>query len=430
MVCAMNLAAEQPTERVEIAATRRGVIVVLVAAPVLFWLGRHFCHLSTDFIGYHRAAISFLAGRTDLYSTTFAWGSTMQYVYPPLFLLLFFPLGWLSFANAFGVWFAANGLATAVLIVLAYREWRPRRLGQYWLIFVALCAVPVLYALKNGNAHLLVVLLTLAGLLAWSKGRTWVASACLALAGAFKLIPLLLLPFLLVRREWKLALKMVLLSCLLWAAPAAYYGPRLALSLYRSWYNAVPADVTRFESTHQLDSSLTGATRRWLTHIDYSQHRDKDYPEVNVLDLPPAVVRVIASILKGIVLVLTLAVAGLLPRVHPEVEPREHRLEVATISSLFITSQLLLGPYTNFLYLSGWLIVALTLPVVFERWDGSLNRRLLGVALGALIIFALPGRSLHRALEAAGVFTLLNVALWLLSLLGGWKWLRAGKRDC
>jgi hypothetical protein len=433
MVCAMNLPAGSVAEVARPEGSRERLwraVMLMLAGLSLFLIGRHFSYRSTDFIVYHEAAKSFLAGRTDLYSATFAWGPPMQYVYPPLFLLLVFPLGWLSFTAAFGIWFAGLALATGLLILLAYREWRPRRVGEYGLILVTLAAVPVLYALRTGNAHLGVVLLTLAGFVAWSKERTWTASICLALAGVVKVFPLFLLPFLLVRREWKLALRFVSLSCVLWAVPMAYFGPRQTVSLYRSWYSSVPADVQRFEGLHQLDYSFTGAIRRWLTHVDYSQHRDKDHPEVNWLDLSAATVRVIARILNGFVLGLSLLMASMLPKPGAEAptsKEARHRLVVATTASLFVTSQLLFGPYTIFLYLCGWLAVALTLPVVFQHGAERLNHWLLGIGLANLVILAIPGRSNHRALEAYGVFTLLNIALWLISLMGGWKLLRPTK---
>jgi len=278
--------------------------------------------------------------------------------------------------------------------------------------------------------HLGVVLLTLAGLVAWSKGKSWTASVYLALAGAIKLFPLFLLPFFIVRREWKLALKLAFLSCLFWVAPVAYYGPRQTLGLYRSWYHSVPGDVERFENFHQLDSSLTGTTRRWLSHIDYSRHRDKDHPEVNWLDLPANTVRAVAQILRGLVMGVSLLVVSVLPKPRLEAHetgPSWHRVDVAIVASVFITSQLLFGPYTIFLYLCEWLVVALTLPVVFQHCGERLNYWLLATGMASLVILAVPGRSNHRALEAHGVFTLLNAALWLISLVGAWKWLKAAK---
>lgn len=429
----MNLPEGSATDVARPEGSRRRlgrVVMLLLAGLALFLIGRHFSHRSVDFIGSYQAAKNFLAGRTDLYSDTFGWGATMQYVYPPLFLLLVFPLGWLPFEDAFGIWFAGHALASGILILLAYREWRPLRAGMYWLVFATLAGVPLLYALRNGNVHLGVVLLTLAGLLAWSKEKTWAASICLALGGVIKVFPLLLLPFLLVRREWKLALRFAFVSCIFWAAPMAYFGPRQTVRLYQSWYETVPANVQRFERRHQLNYSLTAATRRWLSHVNYSQNRDKDYPQVNALDLPPGAVKAVAWFLNGLVLGLSLFLASVLPRAGlagPERRAVIHRLGVAATASLFVTAQLLYGPYTIFLYLCGWLVVALTLPVVLQHCAERLNYWLLAVGLANLGLLVVPGRSIHRAFEAYGVFTLLNIALWLISLMSGWKLLRAAR---
>jgi hypothetical protein len=127
---------------------------------------------------------------------------------------------------------------------------------------------------------------------------------------------------------------------------------------------------------------------------------------------------------------VSLLVASVLPRLRLEAHesgPSQRRLEVAIIASLFITSQLLFGPYTIFLYLCEWLVVVLTLPVVLQQCAARLNYWLLATGVASLVILAVPGHANHRALEAYGVFTLLNTALWLISLVGAWKWWRASR---
>jgi len=404
--------------------------IVLLGVLTLFLIARHFCHRSMDFVVLHEAAKSFLAGRTDVYSPTFSWGPPERYIYPPFFLFILFPLGWLSYANAYGVWIAGQALACGILILLAYREWRPTWPVAYWVTLIALAGAPVVYALRTGNAHLMIILLTLAGILAWSKQKSWAASICLALGGVIKLFPLLLFPFIIVRREWKLALRLVAVSCLFWAAPLAYYGPRQTISLYRSWHERIPVDVPRFESEHQLDHSLAGAARRWLSHIDYSQYRDKDYPEANFLELSARTVRVVGWVLNGFVFGLSLMLVGALPK-HGTQDPEEtaarHRLCVALTASLYVTSQLLVGPYTIYLYLSAWLIVGLTLPVVLQHCAPRLNLAVFAIGVANLVALAIPGRTHHRALEAYGVFTLLSIGLWLIAMIGGWKLLQKMK---
>ena len=415
------------TTKATVRATFLNVLIWLAVAIALFFIGRHFSHRSVDFIVYYKAAGSFLAGRRDLYSATFAWGPPMEYVYPPLFLFLYFPLGWLPFADAFGIWFAAMALATILVVRLAYREWHPLSMREYALVAVAVAAVPVLYALRNGNVHLGIVLLTVAGLVAWSRGKLWAASFYIALGGAIKIFPLFLFPFLIARREWRFAVRLALVSVVLWALPVLYYGPSQTLSLYRSWHQHVGGDVEHFESVHQLDSSLTGTTRRWLSHVDYSRYRDQDHPQVNRMDLSAGTVRGVSLVLRGLTMAVALLLAGVLPKSKRDPGDAPPSLEVAAIGALFITSQLLFGPYTIFLYLCEWLVVALTLPVVFQTRAPRVNYWLLAIGVASLAVLSVPGRSAHRALEAFGAYTFLNVGLWLISLAAAWTWLRTSK---
>ena len=84
---------------------------------------------------------------------------------------------------------------------------------------------------------------------------------------------------------------------------------------------------------------------------------------MNRMDLSAGTVRTIAQILRGLVMGVSLLVAAVLPRPRLEAHesgPSQRRLEVAIIASVFITSQLLFGPYTIFLYLCEWLVVVLT----------------------------------------------------------------------
>jgi hypothetical protein len=270
-------------------------------------------------------------------------------------------------------------------------------------------------------------LLTLAGVLAWSSKRIWAASVLLAFAGAIKVFPLFLLPFIVVRREWRLAVRLIALSCILWALPITYFGPRQTLALYRNWYDSVVRDVESFERFHQLDYSLAGTTRRWLSHVDYLQFRDRGYPQVNWLDLPPTVVRCVAGISQGLVLGVSLLLVALWkwPRSNEYGDNDSScQLVIAATASVCTAAQLLIGPYTIFLDLSAWVILALTLPVFVEHCAPRLNNWLLAIGAANLFILAIPGRANRRALEADGAFTLLGIGLWLICIIAGWKLLQ------
>jgi len=391
-----------------------------LAAAVAFCVGHHICHRAVNFIVYYQGARSLLAGRTDLYSSTFAWGPPMTYVYPPLFLLLIFPLGWLSFANAFGVWFAMMGLASAVVIRRAYQEWRPRYRARYIWLMLVLAGPLVVGALKSGNVHLFIALLLIYAVLAWSTGRVWPASFAVALGGAIKIFPMFLLLVFMVRREWALVTRVIGFTCLLWLMPVVYFGPQRTVSLFRSWSNPIVFHLSGFENQHSLDQSLPGTMKRWLTHVDYSGRLDQDYPQLNFATLSRRTLKAVSYGVEGIVLALSLWMCALLRPVAETHPTGRHRQPcVASAGVIFTTVQLILGPYTPMLYLCGWLLAALVLPPMVE--DKPYVHNLLQLAgTMNLLLFLVPGRINQRALQAYGAFALLGLVLWVLSMWSGW----------
>ena len=148
-----------PPIGIQITTMKRVLPWLAITIAAFFFLGRHFIHRSPDFPVYHNAAISLLAGRTDLYSDTFAWVPPQIYVYPPLFVLLIAPLGLLSLQNAFGVWVGAMCVAVAAVVRRATREWKVHSEWRRALLCLLLAGPYVVLALKSGNVHLFLVLL-------------------------------------------------------------------------------------------------------------------------------------------------------------------------------------------------------------------------------------------------------------------------------
>jgi hypothetical protein len=400
----------------------------MAGAAVLFAAGRHISNSAIDFQVYYHAARSLIAGRTDLYSETFAWGFPQTYVYPPLFVLLVFPVGWLSYANAAGLWLAMMVLATLAVIkqtgVLG-GGWK--NAGRYLWVIIALAGPYLLLTLRYGNVQLFVVLLEVYAVLAWSHGRRWASCFALALGGAVKLFPLLLTPVFLARREWGMAGRVAAISCLLWAFPALYFGPGKTASLYRSWYDVVVRDLRGYESQRAMDASLEGAAERWLTRVDYAGHWDRNYPPVNFAKLPPWALEVIRLLVGIVILAATLWVCARLRRpVRDPAGSGGNSQDAAVLVSgcLAVTAQLLLGPHSPLVYFSGWLLVGTALPAAFPP-RGRFWGALLTLATLNLLLFAVPGAANQRALQASGAFTLVGLALWAFTLYVGWalsKW--------
>ncbi len=394
----------------------------LGSAAALFALGRHAAPHSIDFIVYYRAVKSLIAGRTDLYSTTFSFGPPMTYVYPPLFLLLIFPIGWLSFANAFGTWFAATALATAAAVRAAYKFWRPQSRAGYAWVMLALAGPYVIRALKSGNVQLLIVALTIYGVVEWGRKRRWISGGALALGGAIKLIPLLLVPVFLVRRDWKLILRIGVVSVALWTLPILYFGPRKTAALCQTWYGKVLGHRQGFEKKRALDESLAGSAERLLTRVDYSRYADRHYPEVNFAALSARTERSITLFLSLCLLAASLWMCAQLHDARDSDEAiagRSREKRIAAAAGIFAAGQILVGPYTPMLYFSGLLLWAAVLPGIWPESKGS-RRAILALATLNLALFAVPGSERQRLLQASGAFSLIVLLVWGWTMHAAW----------
>src|SRR5262249_33666507 len=130
------------------------------------------------------------------------------YIYPPLLAVLLEPLTAFSCQDASRIWRLANALIwVAVTILLAYQLWR--RWSAHRLLAVALvviasgCSYLLLYGLLLGQ----VILLILGGIVlaAWllEHGHPFTAGLVLAFLTLIKLLPAILILYLLLRGNWR-----------------------------------------------------------------------------------------------------------------------------------------------------------------------------------------------------------------------------------
>jgi hypothetical protein len=402
----------QPTSPARSAAL--AALLVTTAAAGLFCAGRALAPHAIDFVVYHRAAQSLLAGRTDLYSATFALDPPMRYVYPPFFVLLVAPLGLLAYQDAFGLWFALLAIATVYVVVDAWRTWRPQASWAYGPTALLLAGPAVLYGLRSANVHLLVVLMMIAAVVAWARAKAGQAAALLSVAGAVKIFPLYFVPFMAGLREWRVTARIALVSAALWMLPLAYFGPTHAVELYGQWWQDIAGNVERLRHESRLDVSLKSASVRWLSTVNYAPRIDRNYPQVHLVTLPSAWAHATGRALVGLVALVT-ALAVL--RLRASVADRSAR--AAAAGSLCLSAQLLVGPYTTLLYLSGWLLPVLALPAAAVTQLSilpRLRRALLTLGVVNVVLVLMPGAERHRALEAWGAHTLISAALWCLSV--------------
>jgi hypothetical protein len=129
-----------------------------------------------------------------------------RFLYPPLAARLFQPLSWISYGTVKYLWMVASLAALTAAIGIAIR--RTIGLSVDRMLIGAAVVVgffPTMALLERGQVDAF-TLLAIVAAVSWPRGRrsTFAAGAFLALATLLKLHCIFLLPFLALRRRWRL----------------------------------------------------------------------------------------------------------------------------------------------------------------------------------------------------------------------------------
>jgi len=280
------------------------LLILSALVALLAALGFVFIRHLVDFPVYYAAGRSLISGRTDLYAPDFASGPTMDYRYPPFFIVSLIPLWHLPYEQAAYMWhllgivaIVACCWATGQAISLSHqaspgcaaqdhKRWRDRNYIVTPVLTLLGVAQYYVMSLHYGNAQLLVTALMLCALLLFLRRRDFSASPLLALAITVKITPALFLIYFAFKRRWRLVMTTAGLVILFNLAPAAYFGFSGNAGLIRTWYRHVLVDQEFHEVNGPINLSLKGQLVRSLTPVDYSNRLDGDtrYPAVNIAD--------------------------------------------------------------------------------------------------------------------------------------------------
>lgn len=182
-----------------------------------------------DFYDFFHAAAAFRAG-TDLYTS-----GDNGYIYPPLLAFLLQPLTALGERGAGVAWIALMLAGTALATVLAAgtsvrtlapedpraRDWTSRLAPGVLALLVLLTTFKREFDWANCNV-LVILALVLAA--AWMERRAFLAGFLLGFAVHIKYLPIVFLPYFLVRRRWGAAGGMVAGLVVFALLPAAGSG--------------------------------------------------------------------------------------------------------------------------------------------------------------------------------------------------------------
>ncbi len=157
------------------------------------------------------------------------------FLYPPSFALFLAPLGVLSGWAASWTWAVILGLASLAYVLLVLQDRKPAG-PMSAAAFTALFALsfPWVHDMHWGQVSTLLWACTLGGLIAWRRGRPWLAALGLSLGISIKLFPAWFLIAFALRGDWMGILRVMGLSvafllllpwlCLGTGATAAFYA--------------------------------------------------------------------------------------------------------------------------------------------------------------------------------------------------------------
>lgn len=301
------------------------------------------------------------------------------FTYPPAFAFAMIPLAWLPEGMWNVVWYlitlAATVLSYKLAEALALRlvpgPWKPAELAKLRIISLLLSLKFILAVYENQAYDLFVLPLTLFGLLCLVEKRDATAGASLALAAALKAMPLIFLPYLLLRRRFIGAAVFIVVLVGASFLPDMFLTPQgAARGYFATWLRDIAGGAL-------LEHTGAGQAGFWAG-ANYLNH-----------SIYGAIARLVdATSYQGDFLVILraaqVAFAGLLAVLLVVSARRESTIPVD--GSLLIIAMLMLSPMTS---RSHYATLILPYTVIVAYWLRDRRTRLLGtLVLGTSFVLA------------------------------------------
>lgn len=204
-----------------------------------------------DLYIYELGSKDILAGK-DAYSIHYVDG--FHYYYSTLFALLIYPLALLPQYLGNFIWLGMNAFFLYRVVVVLGGFFNLEKLTKKQVILFAI--VSIIFGLRFilSNFHtqqitICILYLLLEGLRLIFSGNKWAGALLIALGINIKLLPIVLIPYLLYRREFTATFFIVVFYCALMILPGFILGFSQNNLLISSWWNLVNPTNT----IHNLD---------------------------------------------------------------------------------------------------------------------------------------------------------------------------------
>jgi hypothetical protein len=196
----------------------------------------------------------YLSASSDLFHNkniyTEQYEQWYHYYYSLLFAILIFPLNYFPFYFAQLIWLALNAffLYRIIKIITEYFDVNSFTPRQKQVLF-AICLIFGLRLILD-NFHfkqitICILYLALEGIRLISSGNKIIGALCIALAINIKLLPIVLLPYLVYRREFKASFYVIVFYGLMLILPILLIGSDRYTTLLSSWWNLIDPTTSK-----------------------------------------------------------------------------------------------------------------------------------------------------------------------------------------
>ena len=251
-----------------------------------------------DFGAYYRAGQAVAAGVSPY--TIDSHGPLGAYMYAPVFAHFAFRyFAALPYLWAVRLFLLINWIATVACVWLCLRLIRSPNRDLFWLGLIAL--VPTGDYLKanlhNGQVGTLLLLACLIWLNLMLSGRCFLGGLVLSLAVGLKLYPALLVPYLLLRKDWRGIAGVTIGILILFAAPAAFVGWHRVIPLHTEWLRFCVSTQITDQTTRSGNQSLLAVLARLPFITDGKQRLVSAANLANLLKIYPLIVVAITGVI-------------------------------------------------------------------------------------------------------------------------------------
>jgi hypothetical protein len=217
-----------------------------------------------DFNSYYHSGIALNLGINPYME------SSINFLYPPLSLVLLLPLKFLPYSIASFIWLSFS-IAAIYVSILFYFKINNRRINSalgFLVLGLTFFSFPVKFTLGMGQINAFILLLVVLALYFLEKKKLLFSSVFIVLSLLLKIFPILLPLYFLITKNWKALIFLFLLAILISLIPIIVLGSNMNLYFYEK---VLPTLINGWKIEY-YNQSLTGFVGRLIVDSSWREY--------------------------------------------------------------------------------------------------------------------------------------------------------------